>query len=341
MIKILNEQDIRAMLTGAALYGAGGGGSLKTALTILDSEVVRNKAFSVRLADVDELSADGSAVAMFGMHTAGALADKKAPFVREASTAITAIRQAAYMAGKRIEAIFPMENGAVSTMVSILASVASGMPLVDADGCGRGVPGIDVTLLEKGQISFSPAVLCDDRENVIRIFPYQAADAKAAENMCHYLCAAFGNVAALSAWITNSKEIEAKLIPGSLSAAKKVGDLILCGAGNGTTVCEALEKALAPRLLASGKVVEKSESAVRITSADGKEYCADVSVVTTRFRMGEEILASCPDLICALDMDRGQPVTNDEVEPGMTLRYYVLPASKKWSDFADRWNRYL
>ena len=46
MMKVLHEQDIRALLTGAAFYGAGGGGSLATALAMLDA-CAGNGGFSV------------------------------------------------------------------------------------------------------------------------------------------------------------------------------------------------------------------------------------------------------------------------------------------------------
>lgn len=338
MMKVLHEQDIRALLTGAAFYGAGGGGSLATALAMLDAACVGNGGFSVQLANASDLSADGNAVAMTGIHTARSLAAKEVKFVNEAASAITAIQQSAFMAGKRIEGVFPMESGAVSAMVALLGCRAAGLPLMDADGCGRGVPNIDVTLLEKGGIPFSPAVLSDDRDNVIRVFPYQAADAKAAENMCHYLAAAFGNVAALAAWITPAGEIESKLSCGSISAAIALGTLLM---NAGSDAAAALEKALPVRLLAAGTVSEKTDSAVCLTCADGAAVCADTAVVTTCLRCGDTALATCPDLICALDANTGLPVSNDDIQPGMSLRYYLLSAGDAWADFTACWQRYL
>lgn len=340
MMKVLHEQDIRALLVGAAFYGAGGGGSLATAIAMLDSQCAKSGGFSVKLASAADLSADGNAVAMTGMHTAQSLAAKEVKFVNEAASAITAIQQSAFMAGKRIEGVFPMESGAVSAMVALLGCQSAGLPLMDADGCGRGVPNIDVTLLEKGGIPFSPAVLSDDRDNVIRVFPYQATDAKAAENMCHYLAAAFGNVAALAAWITPAGEIEAKLACGSVSAAIALGTLLM-NAGSGEAAAAALEKALPVKLLAAGTVSEKTAASIRITCADGTAVCADTAVVTTRLHSGDTVLAACPDMICALDARTGLPVSNDEIEMGMDVRYYVLSADNKWADFTACWQRYL
>lgn len=340
MMKILNEKDIRALLTGAAFYGAGGGGSLATALAMLDAACAKNGGFSVKLANAADLSADGNAVAMTGMHTAQSLAAKEVKFVNEAASAITAIQQSAFMAGKRIEGVFPMEPGAVSVMVALLGCHAAALPLMDADGCGRGVPNIDATLLEKGGIPFSPAVLSDDRDNVIRVFPYQAADAKAAENMCHYLAAAFGNVAALAAWITSSGEIEAKLSCGSISKAIALGSLLM-DAGSGEAAAAALEKSLPVKLLAAGTVSEKTDLSVCLTCTDGTAVCADTAVVTTRLRCGDAVLATCPELICALDAKTGLPVSNDDIQVGMDVRYYALCAGDAWADFTACWQRYL
>nr|WP_325195292.1 DUF917 family protein [uncultured Oscillibacter sp.] len=341
MTRILNEKDIRAVLTGAAFFGAGGGGGLETGLSILADVVTQRGDISVKLIEASDIPEGGSAVAMTGLYTPGALAEKAQRFAREPGVAIAAMQHSAYMAGKRLEAILPMESGAVSSLIPMLCSLESGLPLVDADGCGRGVPGIDVTLFEKGGIPFSPAVICDDRGNAVRVYPYQATDGKAAANMCHYIAAAFNNVAGLGAWVTSPEDIGTKLVPGALSTAEKVGNAMLSASESGSCPCEALEKLLPLRVLASGKVTEKSNSAVVLKSEDGVTYFADMAKVTVRFRTAEETLAVCPELICAVDMEKGLPVANEEIAVGQKVRYYALAAPEQWQGHEECWKPYL
>ena len=340
MTRILNENDIRAVLTGEAFFGAGGGGSLELALDIL-SKKAAGRELCVKCVEAGDIPEGGSAVVMTSLYEANSLSGKDEKFVREPGMTAAAMQHSAYMSGKRLEAILPMECGAVSCLFSILCSLESGLALVDADCCGRGVRGIDVTLFKKGGIAFSPAVLCDDKGNVVRVYPYQATSGTAAANMCHYLSAAFGHVTGLGAWITSPCEIKEKLVSGSLSTAEKLGKAILSAKAEHVCICKAIEGTLPVRTLATGKITGKDASLVQLEGEDGKTYCADLSKVTVRFRTGADVLAVCPDLICAVDLDKGLPVTNEEIAVGQRVRYYAMQAPVQWHSSGTCWLPYL
>ena len=340
MIRILNKEDIYAILTGETLLGAGGGGSLEVATDIL-SKRLADQPVSVKLIDAENISEGGSAFTITPLYETTSLTNRKDKFLHEPEIAATSIQHSAYMSGKRLEAVLPMDCGAISSLMSILCCLDSNLALVDADGCGRGVPGIDVTLFESAGIAFSPAVLCDDKGNVVRIYPYQATSGAAAANMCHYLSAAFGNVSALSAWIASPREISENLVLGSISMAKMLGSAILAAKINGNCVCEAIERTIPVRTLATGKVVDRSDSIIKLETINGTVFSADISSVTLRFRCGDEVIAVCPEPIAAVDLDKGLPVSNDEIVIGQHLRYYALHLPAQWNGRISCWKAYL
>lgn len=342
-MRIINEDDIRAVLYGVSFLGAGGGGSLSDGLTILDDNIKKYGSINVKVIDADEIAEGGSAVVICGMGAPTVLKEKDEKFRYEAAYTFDAMTAAAQFAGKHIEAILPIEYGAVNYIVPMVAAIERDVPLVDADGCGRAVPGLDTTLFNINKIAFCPAAACDDKRNVVNLYLRDAADGKMAEEICRHMCGAFGYIMGLGGYLTSPKDIKEKLVTGTLSLAEKVGKVILDVKKYGGNIEEELSKIIHLRKLASGSVV-KQETIMReshdigcteLLGDDGHSYFVDIKNESILFRRGNDVLLTCPDMLCAINNDTLDPLTNADINVGDKITYFAVPAPRIWFDAPD------
>lgn len=324
MSRKLNENDIRAIVTGSALLGAGGGGSLEAAYKMLEEGKKRAGELSLELIESSELAPGGSACVVTGYYLPDAVAGREAELLEAGVNALVSIRQSAYISGKRVEAAMPMDRGALSSLLPALACACEGLPLVDADGCGRGAADLFDTMFEEGDISFSPAVICDGKGNVVRVYPYNAADCKAASNMAYYFRAAFDNLSAIGAWLCGAADIEGKLSCGSLSLAEKIGRAMLDGNDCPCKAAGRLEEEFGFRTIAEGSVIEKCGDAISFKSDDGAVYTVKYDRAYRSIAKDGKPVADDAKLFCAIDCATGLPVPSDDVKIGQKLRWLAV-----------------
>ncbi|MDR1272535.1 MAG: DUF917 domain-containing protein [Clostridiales Family XIII bacterium] len=341
MSRILKENDIKEIIVGAAFLGAGGGGGLDDGLIMLEENISKTPGFEVTLISPEELADNSNAVMIAGLGSPQALKEKEDKFLNETRYAFESMEHSAFLAGKHIDAIIPVEIGSVNTFVPMIPCATKGIPLVDADGCGRAVPGMDTTLYSIGGIPFSPGVATSDDGDIIYVLPADPLDYAEAENMLRYLCGAYGFCIGLGGCMSSKGDILAKLVPGTVSLQQKAGKAILEARAAGKDVEDALGEAITLRKLASG-IVEANEQITKnghdvglitIKGDDGKTYYADVKNETIAFRTDDETLLTCPDLICCIDVKTCTPLTNAAIEAGMNVAYFAVPAADIW--FAD------
>ena len=350
-MRILSEKDILEILYGSTFLGSGGGGSLADALVMLEENVKKRGKVEVEMISHEEMEDGTCAVVIAGMGAPTVLKEKEEKFRYEAGYAFTAMENLARYAGKSISAVIPVEYGAVNCFVPMIACMEKGVPLVDADGCGRAVPGLDSTLFDIYGIPFSPAVITDEGGDVIVILPKDAADGKASENLCRHMCVAYNYIVGLGGWLSSKEDIKSKLVCGSLSYAQKIGAVILEAKKKGANLKSAIEKAVECRLLVDGKIIGYENEMkdghdigiVTVENESGK-YFVDLKNESLIFRDGKKPLITCPDLICAIDKDSYTPLTNADIKVGMNVLYFAVPAPEIW--FAnprgsDCWKPYL
>lgn len=351
-MRTINENDIRAILYGTCFLGAGGGGCLSDGLAILDDNIKKHGNLEVNVIEPDEIGPAGSAVMIAGMGAPTVLKTKEEKFRYEVAYTFDAMKCAAQFSGKNIEAIIPVEYGPVNYIVPMIACIERNMPLVDADGCGRAVPGLDTTLFNINKIPFCPAVACDDKNNVVYLYTHDAADGTTAEEVFRHLCGAFGYVMGLGGWISSPSDIKEKLILGTLTKAEKVGKAILRAKEGGIDVFEELKKEIEIKPLVTGTVV-KLESVMHeshdigvteILGDDGEHYFVDVKNESILFRHGDDAVITCPDLICVIDEKTGDPQTNADMYEGQRVKYFAVPAPEIWfstSEIQKLWKPYF
>lgn len=337
-MRIINENDIRAILYGVTFLAGGGGGSLFDGLAMLDYNIQKRGSLEIKVMDIDELKDDAYAVMIAGMGAPSVLKQREEKFRYEAGYTYDGMVRIAQSQGKRIDAIYPIEYGAVNYMIPFIAAIDRDVPIVDVDGCGRAVPGLDTSLLNINKIPFCPSVACDDKNNVVDLYTIDPCDCVTAERLCRNLCSGFNYCMGLGGWIASAQELKAKTAVGAIAYAEKVGKAILSVKENGGDIYEALSSVIELRPAVTGTVV-KQHSVMsnahdigysEVLGDDGKTYFMDIKNESIVFRSETEVLLTCPDMLCAINLNTMNPTPNSDVSEGDRIAYFAVPAHPAW-----------
>ncbi|MDR0599417.1 MAG: DUF917 domain-containing protein, partial [Treponema sp.] len=223
----LNEQDILRVIKGAALLASGGGGSVTDGLDLLANYKKRypGKRIQVELIDTSDMADAACAVVIAGMGapTKGAHKD----FTLCAGASYDEIGRIAVREGKRIGYTMPIEMGGFNTIAPMLVSLARNYPVIDADGAGRAVPGLDTVLVHVNGYETSPLALADEHNNRVEIIMADPRDAAGAQKIAAPIANGYfdGN-AGIAGWMLNRSQIEDALPLGTITLAGKIGLLI-------------------------------------------------------------------------------------------------------------------
>src|ERR1700761_4542257 len=161
MKRLLDPPTLRAMARGCAVLGAGGGGD--TYLSMLQALQAAEDYGPAPLVDLDELPDDGLIMPCGGIGAPTVSIEKiengdEGPRLRHYLEALSGRRVAALMAG---------EIGGGNGFIPITWAARMGLPVVDADGMGRAFPEVSQVTMHLAGISPSPAVMTDERGNLI------------------------------------------------------------------------------------------------------------------------------------------------------------------------------
>ena len=122
----LYEQDIIEILYGATLLGAGGGGSLKQGLGMLDGLKKDGNAIEVDLLDLDEIGDNEYAAVVCGLGSPVAMLDPSKPaFGPDAVHAFKAFQKAFIAEGKEVKYLQSGEMGGFNTFTPMLVAILS------------------------------------------------------------------------------------------------------------------------------------------------------------------------------------------------------------------------
>lgn len=318
MARVLSAQELTDMIYGAALLGAGGGGSITQGLKIIKEIIDNNR--KVVIADPGELRSDELAVVSAGM---GSPLAAKYGWRNEHLPAFDILEK---YVGKRITYIVPIEIGAGNIAVPIHTAAFRDRVLVDGDGAGRAIPELELTTFNIYGVPISPMSISDWEGNGAILF---VKDAMMAERISRHITVAFEGVAGIALYLMNGKVASEVVIPRTLTLSAKVGSILRSCREKGLDPAEALARELNAYILGMGKVVNKT-----IRTVGG----FDVGVVEVREKNGQslkvhlkneniiaekngKVLAMAPDLVSWLSIDC-TPLTNADIEVDMNV--YVI-----------------
>lgn len=340
MSKIINERGMMEMLYGACFMGAGGGGSLSNGLAMLESCKAKNKT-ELQMLDVEEMEDNSYAGIVAGMGAPSAIKERLHDFALEPLGAYDGLVKLGFVMNRDIKYVMAVEYGGLNTFVPMLVALEKGIPFIDADGCGRAVPALETLLLSVNGVATSPLVCMNRNKDVIIGYTENPCDAKALENIGRSFCVASGMLAGIAGWMIKKDEIKEKVFPGAYSYAQKIGRAILKSKEEMLDVSKEIAAVTEYRELFKGKLI-KFETEQKGGFDFGRTYfngCEEY--VGKKFRVdfqNENLIAyeddkpiiTVPELICMIDLETYTPLTNTDLQEGMTILIAALPAHENW-----------
>lgn len=319
MRKLL-EKDVKNIIVGATLLGAGGGGSAEPAIVAL-KDLYRKIDF-IEMYDVNEISEKYKGIVSAGMGSPEVLLKRGWN-----SEQVYAFERAEALLGD-MDFVVPVETGGFNSFTGIQTAGIKHKKLVDGDGAGRAIPELEQTTYSLYGIPSAPLFMADSKGNSAILYP---KDPSMAEVMSRALTTVFDMTAGIALYYMDGKQLKESLVPNTLSLNETIGKK-LNKTKNIDEVIENILKELDGKLLTKGKVKKRTVE-VRGSFDFGRVYINDIIVDYKNENMiawrNNKPVAMVPDSICWLRTD-GTPLTNADIKEGMEVAVILKKAHPKF-----------
>jgi len=347
MSKNLDKKDLENIMLGATFLGAGGGGSKAEGEKLIEKLEENHGKVNVELVKPEEMSSDEYAVMIADIGAPRAFREKDVEIGPEAINAFEAIEKASYLGGKPVEYLMAGELGGFNTIVPMFVAAIKNIPFIDGDGNGRAVPELATGLYPIYDIPPKPLVLANSQGDTMLGYLNDPLDHRGAEIMARQISVGWeslGFLTAFATWPVNKTQILDCLAPNSISKCEKIGS-ILQETNNKNYNIENLSDKLYEELhikeLFIGKIknlkteMESGFDKGKTIISGLNEYKNETLEIDFKnenmmAKIGDDIVAMVPDLICLVDIDKIEPLTNADIEKGDKIAVYGLEAPKNW-----------
>lgn len=341
MAKKLNLQDLRDILVGATLLGAGGGGPIEEGYDLI-KKLEKEGIKEIEMITVYEMD-EGYAtfVAILGPLSAD---DEDVDYTPQSIRAFEVMQKIGKRDGKEIRYVMSGELGGSNTAVSLYIAGIKGIPLIDVDGQGRAVPELNTSLQYLYDIPMKPLVLTGGtKEKVDEIIvnldnPLNSVDA---ERIARALSISYGNLIAFSTWPLNAKNMKECSVPGAMTLCKQIGELFRITKEKKLDIGKELTAKFDYNELFRGTIID-----IQYNDSDG--FDTGITVIKTESNVykvyfknenmllkkdNNEVIVTVPDLICLADLDTFEPVSNvrGDLKIGRNIVCLGITCPEVWS----------
>lgn len=340
MARILNKQDVLEMIYGTCLMGGGGGGSLDNGIQILD-DVDARIGINLKMLSVDEVEKGKYVATCGGMGSPLRFKERGANCLTEPISAFRGLERVALSMNRPIYYMMGLEYGALNTILPFMVAQECGIPLVDADGTGRAAPSIQTLLYGVNEIPIAPFVMTDGEENETITYPHDCLNAAYLDVVGRYMCQASDMVMGVGFGICSAEEIKTKLVPNAYTHAQEVGRALLKAKNEGADVMEELKKVTKCKEFFRGKLTKFVADSKGgwdfgavyfdgLKGYEGKQFHIDYQNESLVVWAGGTVLMTAPDLICAVNLDTCEPISNADFREGMNVLVLGIPVHENW-----------
>jgi DUF917 family protein len=328
-VRLLDAGNLPALAKGCAILGAGGGGDTKVGL-LWAMNAVREHG-PVPVLDLDELADDDLVMPCGGIGAPTVGIEKI-----ERGDEILRIRPVVEeLWGKPVVALFAAEIGGTNGMAPAAWGAVAGLPVLDADGMGRAFPEVPQVTMAVAGISPNPAVMTDERGNVVI---FRGIDGGWMERMERALAVEFGGQASSSEYQCTVAQAKTATVRGSVSLAVGIGRVVMRADRDPVA---ALAEALDAAVLIAGKVVdvERRTTAGFVRGQVTIEGLVDDAGRTIRLEIqnenlvaieGDRVHAMVPDIITVIDTESGFAIQTERVRYGQRVSVLAFPCDPIW-----------
>jgi DUF917 family protein len=329
MKRLLDHSTLRAMARGCAVLGAGGGGD--TYYALLQALQAAEDFGPAALVDVDELPGDGLIMPCGGVG-APLVGLEKIEAGDEGERLRNLLER---QTGQTVTALMAGEIGGSNGLVPVTWAAQMGLPVVDADGMGRAFPLVSQVTMQLAGISPCPAVMTDERGNVV---VFRAISGDWVERLERAAAAEFGGMGSATDFPLTAAQAREATVRGSVSQAIRIGEA--AASSPGSPVAAVIEAAGAFRLV-GGKVldVRRDVSGGFMRGSVVIEGLAEDAGRLIRLELQNEhlvalergrLLASVPDLITVLDSETADAVSADRIRYGQRVVVIAFGCDPIW-----------
>lgn len=224
---LCGEAELLQILKGATLLAAGGGGSYSLGVSILEEFKRQNEEVEIQfeLFDVTQMDQNEStfSVAIMGSPTAHASA---ADLSKCALLAYNETEALANRFGKNPQYALALELGGANTLIPLLCAMKYNTKVLDADLCGRAVPGLETILSSINHLPTAPFALTDSNGNSYDFIMADPYDAAAVESSAVAILNHLETNGGVTGYYFSSEEIDTSVPVGTLTKCLQIGQCI-------------------------------------------------------------------------------------------------------------------
>jgi len=343
MVKILNREELVDFIYGAAIYGTGGGGSVKGALEMLEEALKQGLEF--KLVDVSEIPDDAIIACPYGV--GGGVREEirrrleSLPRLSRRERVSLGIEALKRILGREIYGFVPGELGAGNSFVAMYMAALTGKFIVDGDTVGRSVPEVGHSTFNICDIPITPFVVVTPFGDVMIVT--QVLNDSRAEDIDRYMAVASGGGVMVIDHPVEGRKLRNSIIVGTISKSMEVGRGIRRAREEGQDPVEAVLKATDGYLLFKGRIesVEREGKEgfiwgrTRITgSGDYSGQRLEIWFKNENLIswLNDEPYVTCPDLITLLDPETADALSNwgEDLREGREVVVIGIRAPDLW-----------
>src|SRR6266851_3163476 len=329
MKRLLDSDALRALARGCAVLGAGGGGD--PYLGLLQALQATEDFGPAPLVDLDELP-DDSLIMPCGAIGAPTVSIEK---IENGDEGARLRQHLEYMTGRRVAALMSAEIGGSNGLLPISWAARVGLPVVDADGMGRAFPEVPQVTMHLAGISPSPAIMTDERGNLI---VFRTISGHWMERLERAAAVEFGGAGSSTEFSLTAAQARGATVRNSVSLAIRIGEAI---AGAADDPVAALIAEIGAFRLISGKVldVERQTRSGFVRGSVVVEGLGPDAGRLIRLELQNEnlvalelgrVLASVPDLITVLDTETADAIATERIRYGQRVTVIAFACDPVW-----------
>src|SRR6266436_6308370 len=329
MKRLLDPDSLRALSRGCAILGAGGGGDAH--VTLLQALQATEDFGPVPLVDLDELPDDALIMPCAGIGATTVILEK----FENGDEGARLLEQLQFMTGRQVAALMAAEIGGANGLLPITWAAQIGLPVADADGMGRAFPEVPQVTMHLAGISPSPAVMTDERGNLI---VFQAISGHWMERLERAAAVEFGGAAQSTEFSLTAAQARGATVRNSVSLAIRIGEAIMNAQGSPVS---ALIAEIGAFRLVTGKVsdVERHTTSGFVRGSVVIEGLGEDAGRLIRLELQNEnlvalergrVLASVPDLISVLDVETADAIATERIKYGQRVVVIAFACDPVW-----------
>jgi len=314
------------LVTGATLFGTGGGGSPALARDIIGELAGRGP-----LPEVLPLSSFSGSVFFISAFGVGGIQNAQ----RSAGSLIEAYNLLLSQLDDAPAAIVPVEIGPLSLARALELAQATGLPLLDADVVGgRSSPEVFLETITLFDLPRTPLAVCNAAGD--KAILMKSTSPQHEETFLRDFARMSGGDVAVVGYMLSREEAGRALVQKTVSRSVHAGQLLRRGERR------EFERLFESTAIFRGTVSEITESHDKAFAEHWVSISGEVSQARLYIKnenlvllIDDEPAVTCPDLIGLLDAD-GQPISNSDLRIDQKVEVCVLPAPQLWRSSRGR-----